>query len=166
MKKDNTLKERGLTEDILSKLVIENDESNQSSILGTIYMSKSRLLVIQTKIWNDKPYWDFRVWYKKDDEYFRPGKQGFMLASDHDKGDGTHTYPVVDFFNVIKSIANFPNEEEAGKLAEESGKLTTKMLQGIVDRDSNLTQQQIDRSNKRVVNQFIHNPLDNEFVSP
>ena len=68
--KSLSLKDRGLTEDILSKLVIEYDESSQSSILGTVYMSKKRLLVIQSKIWNDKPNFDFRIWYKDEDGYW------------------------------------------------------------------------------------------------
>lgn len=161
-----SLKDRGLTEDILSKLVIEYDESSQSSMLGTVYMSKRRLLVIQSKIWNDKPHLDFRIWYKDEDEYFKPSRKGFMIGMSHTKGDGVEVFPLRDFINIFKGIFTLPNEKEADGLADESCDLTTKMLEGIVSRGARLTKPQINKTSKRAINQFIHNPLDNEFVAP
>ena len=161
-----SLKDRGLTEDILSKLVIEYDESSQSSMLGTVYMSKRRLLVIQSKIWNDKPNLDFRIWYKDEDDYFKPSRKGFMIALSHTKGDGVEVFPLRDFVNIFKGILTLPNEKEANGIANESCNLTTKMLEGIVSRGACLTKPQIDKTSKRAINQFIYNPLDTEFIAP
>ena len=164
MKKDNTLQERGLTEDILSKLVIENDESNQSSILGTIYMSKNRLLVIQTKIWNKQPYWDFRVWWKNDEDNFLPTKKGFMIASQHRKGDGEIVYPFNDFLHVINEVRNVTRDEEkADEMAKEASLLTTVMIQSEIDRGKDIVDVVNTKDNKGVA-QSIYNPADEEFV--
>jgi len=161
-----SLKDRGLTKDILSKLVIEYDESAQSSILGTIYMSKKQLLIIQSKTWNNKPYFDFRIWYRDENGYFKPSPKGFMIAMSHIKSDKTEVYPLHDFINIFNGILTMPNEEEASEFANESCNLTTKMLEGIVSRGACLTKPQIDKTSKRVINQFIYNPLDTEFVAP
>ena len=161
-----SLEDRGLTEDILSKLVIEYDESAQSSILGTVYMSKRRLLVIQSKIWNSKPNFDLRIWYKdKEDGLFRPTPKGIMipcLGTD----DQTEVYPFRDFVRVFQGMLAVPNEKDADILADKSCELTTKMLEGIVERGARLTQPQIDKTDNRAINQFIYNPLSTEFVAP
>ena len=105
------LETRGLKASILSKLVIEGDKSDQMSICGTVYMSKKRMLVIQTKIWNKQPYWDFRVWYKNDDGNFLPTKKGFMIAAQHNKSDGKIVYPFNDFLHVINEVRNITFDE-------------------------------------------------------
>tara|TARA_R110000824_G_scaffold158840_1_gene332905 strand:+ start:488 stop:976 length:489 start_codon:yes stop_codon:yes gene_type:complete len=161
-----SLKDRGLTEDILSKLIIEYDESAQSSILGTVSLSKRRLLVIQSKIWNSKPYFDFRVWGKNEDGFFQPTPKGFMIPLSYQESGKEETFPFGDFVNVFQGILAFPDEKEASALGDESANLTTTMLQGIVDRGARLTKPQVDKTNKRVINSFVYNPLDTEFVSP
>ena len=167
MKKNEiSLKSRGLTENILSKLVIEYDESSCSSILGTVYMSSKKLLVIQSKVWNGKPNFDFRVWYKDEEGYFKPTPKGFMIAMSHLKSDKTEVFPFGDFTHVFKNILTIPNEEEASVLAETSCDLTTKMLEGIVSRGARLTKPQIHKTSKRTINQFIFNPITTEFVAP
>ena len=168
MEQVHSLVDRGLTKEILSKLVIEGDESDQSSILGTVYMSKKKLLVIQTKIWNGQPYWDFRTWYMNDEGNFLPTKKGFMLASSHKKSDGTDVYPIQDLLKTLTLISNMPNEGDAELVALKTSGLTTDLLQGILDRNPELTNEQkaLYPADKRIVNQFIHNPIDNEFVGP
>ena len=136
MKQAYNLKDAGLTEDILSKLVIEGDESDQSSVLGTVYMSKKRLLVIQTKIWNDQAYWDFRQWYKNDEGNFLPTKKGFMMASEHKKGDGTSVYPFVDFVKALDQIRTLPDEDKVDECEKEYDVLKVAMQKGIDDRSS------------------------------
>ena len=103
---------KGLSEDILSKLIIPNKKDNQPSILGTIYMSKKRILVIQSKIWNNKSYYDFRMWYKNDDDNFLPSKKGFMIALSYKEDGKDEISPLSNFFSVIDEIRKVPDEEE------------------------------------------------------
>ena len=103
---------RGLSEDILSKLIIPNKKKDQTSILGTIYMSKKRILVIQSKIWNNKSYYDFRMWYKNDDDNFLPSKKGFMIALSYKEDGKDEISPLSNFFSVIDEIRKVPDEEE------------------------------------------------------
>ena len=159
-KSTNHLETRGLKADILSKLVTENDKTDQMSICGTIYMSKKRMLVIQTKIWNKQPYWDFRVWWKNDEGNFLPTKKGFMIASQHRKSDGKIVYPFNDFLHVINEVRNIThNEKKVDEMAEEVCQLTTSMLQGELDRGN------IPSINEnKGVAQSLYNPADKEFV--
>ena len=106
-------KQAGLNEKILSKIVFENDEA-KSSICGVVYLSKKRILLIQAKVWNDKPYFDFRVWFKDEDAYY-PTKKGFMIAQQHteskdSKGNKHTIYPLNDFFTALDAIRTFPDE--------------------------------------------------------
>ena len=161
-----SLKDRGLTEDILSKLIIEYDESAQSSILGTVFLSKRRLLIIQSKIWNEKPYFDFRVWNKNEDGFFQPTRKGFMVALQYKEANKDEIYPVQDFIKIFQGIFSRPNEKEYDKIHHESTTLTKTMLQGIIDRGAKLTKPQVDKTTKRIVNSFLYNPLDTEFIHP
>ena len=156
----NHLETRGLKANIVSKLVTEGDKSDQMSICGTVYMSKTNMLVIQTKIWNKQPYWDFRVWYKNDEGNFLPTKKGFMIASQHNKSNGEITYPFNDFIHVINEVRNITHDEKkANEMANEAGQLTTAMLQGEVDRGTLET-----IGNNKGIAQSLYNPMDKEFI--
>jgi hypothetical protein len=161
-----SLEDRGLTQDILSKLVIEYDESKQSSILGTVKLSKRNLLVIQSKIWDNKPYFDFRIWGKNEEGYYVPTPKGLMISLVYKESGKEEKYPLQDFVRVFQGILAMPNEKEANSMSNETADLTTKMLQGIIDRGAKLTQPQIDKTSKRKINSFIFSPIDEQFISP
>ena len=107
-----SLRNAGCPKDILSKIIMPDEKANQSSILGVVYMSKNKILIIQSKVWNDNPYFDFRIWYKNDDGNFLPTKKGFMIALSHKENGKDERHPLSDFFNVIDEIRNIPNEED------------------------------------------------------
>ena len=102
----------GCPKDILSKIIIPDEKANQSSILGVVYMSKNKILIIQSKVWNDNPYFDFRIWYKNDDDNFLPTKKGFMIALSHEEHGKDKIYPLNNLFNIIDEIRKIPNEED------------------------------------------------------
>tara|TARA_Y100000310_G_scaffold142443_1_gene141981 strand:+ start:130 stop:597 length:468 start_codon:yes stop_codon:yes gene_type:complete len=106
------LVKKGLSKDILSKMIIPDEKADQSSILGIVPMSKSRILVIQSKVWNDSPYQDFRIWYKNNDGNFLPTKKGFMIALSYKENGKDERLPLRDFFNVIDEIRKIPDEKD------------------------------------------------------
>jgi len=141
---DDQHKKAGLNKEILSKLVFENDEADQSSICGTVYLSKSRMLIFQFKVWNEKPYVDMRIWFKDDDGNFRPTKKGIMIPREQKETNGIH-YPFNDFciaLNTLRKLPLNPNtatESEVALLSLKEDEMTDAMMKGLANRKSTTT---------------------------
>ena len=97
--------------DVVAKLMTPDEKADQSSILSTTYISKNTVLIIQSKVWDNKPYFDFRVWYKNSDGNFLPTKKGFMIALSYKDGED-EINPLNNFFNVINELRKLPKREE------------------------------------------------------
>ena len=136
---DDQHRKAGLNKEILSKLVFENDESDQSSICGTVYLSKSRILVFQFKVWNEKPYVDMRIWFKDDDDNFRPTKKGIMIPNEHKEKSGTY-HPFNDFCIALDAIRKLPldpktaTESEVALLSLKEDENNNAMMEGLANR--------------------------------
>ena len=136
---DDHYKESGLNKDILSKLVFEDDDSSSASVCGTVYLSKSRLLVFQMKLWNEKYYVDMRIWFKDDDGNFRPTKKGIMIPKEHQESSG-HYYPFRDFCVALDTIRKLPldfentTESEIDLLTLKENEMSNAMMEGLANR--------------------------------
>ena len=141
---DNYHEKAGLKKEILSKLVFEDDEADSSSVCGTVYISKSRMLIFQFKTWNEKPYVDIRMWFKDDDGNFRPTRKGIMIPQTQEDSNGTHL-PFNDFCDVFDTIRTLsfgshnPTEEEIDLLSSKEKELNNFMIEGLKNREQTTT---------------------------
>ena len=140
---DNHHKKAGLNKKILSKLIFEDDEADSSSVCGTVYISKSRVLIFQFKTWNQKAYVDIRMWFKDDDGNFRPTKKGIMIPQE--KESNRTSYPWNDFCSVFDAIRTLsfgshnPTEEQIDLLSLKEKEINNFMIEGLKNRQQTTT---------------------------
>ena len=140
---DDHHQKAGLNKKVLSKLVFEDDEADSSSVCGTVYISKSRVLIFQFKTWNHKTYVDIRMWFKDDDGNFRPTKKGIMIPQE--KESNRTNYPWNDFCNVFDAIRTLsfgshnPTEEQIDLLSLKEKELNNFMIEGLKNREQTTT---------------------------
>ena len=134
---NSTLITMGLTEDILTNIQIEKDEATQSSIIGTVKLTKKKLLVLRAKVWNNEPYRDFRVYIQKDDGLYIPTKQGFMIRESYKEYNKKEEYPFSKLIEVLDALRIFPSEKEATEREKEFDYLNKKMTEAVKQRAVN-----------------------------